>query len=88
MTSTHTDRIYRKILSGERLTREEDRHIASCAECRRATMDAQRLDDRLREAASFLALEPIPDEVLTIDPMRPATAARFPRLQPPWQRPR
>jgi hypothetical protein len=51
-------------------------------------MDAQRLDDRLREAASFLALEPIPDEVLTIDPMRPATAARFPRLQPPWQRPR
>jgi len=80
MTSTHTDRIYRKILNGERLTRDEDRHIAGCADCQRATLDAERLDDRLREAAGFLALEPIPDEVLTIEPMRPAAAARFPLL--------
>ncbi|MDQ3691298.1 MAG: hypothetical protein M3406_14960 [Chloroflexota bacterium] len=76
MTPTHTDRIYRKLLGGERLTRDEDRHLASCADCQRAAADAARLDGRLREAAGFLALEPIPDEALSVEPMAPAVTRR------------
>lgn len=72
MTSPHTDRIYWKLLGGKRLSRDEDRHVASCADCQRAAADSARLDARLREAAGFLALEPIPDEALTIEPMAPA----------------
>ena len=57
----HADRLYARLAGGERLTRDERRHVATCAACQRAMADARRLDDELRAGTAALATEPIPE---------------------------
>jgi hypothetical protein len=66
----HADRLYVRLAGGEQLTRDERRHVATCAACQRARADARRLDDELRAATAALATEPIPEAELA-----PATPA-------------
>jgi hypothetical protein len=69
MSCPRTDAIRRHLLAGGELGRDDARHVASCAACQRAAGEVDRLDARLREAARPLATEPLPDEVLDVEPM-------------------
>lgn len=67
MSCGQTDAIRRRLLSGGELGPDDARHVATCAACRRAVSEVERLDARLREAAAGLAAEPIPPEALELD---------------------
>ncbi len=60
-TDGHADRLHARLAGGAELTADEQRHVASCADCQRAVAEVGHLDDQLRAAASGLASEPIPD---------------------------
>lgn len=77
MNDNHAERLYRRLLDGGTLTRDDERHVRTCVACQRAVADATRLDDRLREAAASLAREPIPAETIAATPMRPGWTDRF-----------
>ena len=67
MSCGQTDAIRRRLLSGGELGPDDARHVATCAACRRAVSEVERLDARLREATATLATEPIPPEALELD---------------------
>jgi hypothetical protein len=79
MSDSHAERLYRRLVDGGTLTRDDERHIRTCVACQRAAADADRLDDRLRDAAASLAREPIPAEAIEVAPMRPGWMDRFGR---------
>jgi hypothetical protein len=57
----HADRLHAQLAGGAPLTRDQQRHVATCAACQRAVAEVGRLDEQLRAAAAGLASEPIPD---------------------------
>jgi hypothetical protein len=77
MSDHNADGLYRRLLDGETLTRDDERHVRTCVACQRAVADARRLDDRLRDAAESLAREPIPAEAIGAAPMRAGFMDRF-----------
>lgn len=77
MSERHVDRTYDRLLAGEVLSPDEQRHVATCGACQRAAAEVSRLDEQLRQAARGLASEPIPDDVLDADPMVPTVTERF-----------
>jgi DNA-directed RNA polymerase specialized sigma24 family protein len=77
MTDSHATRLYRRLLDGATLTRDDERHLRTCVACQRAVADAERFDGRLQEAAASLAREPIPAEAASAASMRPGWTDRF-----------
>jgi hypothetical protein len=78
MSARHDDQLFRRVVDGELLTRDDERHLASCADCQRAVLDARRLDRRLREASASLAQEALPAEMLDAPTLsRPVTRSAF-----------
>ena len=57
----HADRLHSRLAGGAELNADEQRHVATCAECQRVVADVGRLDELLRTATAGLASEPIPD---------------------------
>ena len=81
MSCRRTDAVRRRLLSGVELGPDDARHVATCAACRRAVSEVERLDGRLREATAGLAAEAIPSEALELDDARlPEPAFGMPAL--------
>ena len=57
----HADRLHSRLAGGAELTTDDQRHVATCAECQRVVAEVGRLDELLRTATAGLASEPIPD---------------------------
>jgi hypothetical protein len=57
----HADRLYVRLAGGAELTPDDNRHVATCADCQRAVADAERFDRDLHDAAAGLATEQIPE---------------------------
>jgi hypothetical protein len=77
MSRSPDDRTIAKLRDGVPLTRDEERHVATCPACQRARGDADRLDGRLRDAAGMLAEETLPADLLEAPPLQRPFADRM-----------
>ena len=77
MSGPRKDPTLDRIWSGDPLGSADERHVATCGACQRATSEVRLLEARLREATQPMASTPIPDEVFEVEPMRATVQERI-----------
>jgi hypothetical protein len=76
MSDSHTRRIRDALLDGQPLSARDQRHLSTCADCRRVANRFAEFDQTIRDEAAAMAAEaPLPADPLSSAPNRPVAFA-------------